>query len=365
MERYPVGMVPGPVRCPEEVLRCYGEDVGSPDLEEDFASLYRHCACRIGRLLNVGGTVALQSGEGMLALWGALNSVMAPGDRLLAVSSGVFGSGFAQMGRALGLEVELLEFPFNSVPDPDRVRDRALRFRPKMITAVHCETPSGTISPLEPLGEIAREVDALFCADFVSSAFGAWLDVDGSGIDIGLLGSQKCLSLPPDLCVTTVSPRAAKAIRQRNYQGYDALLPFLSAPEAGSFPYTHNWRALKALGASLELIEAEGLEEVISRHRRCSALCVEGLLEMGLEIFPERREYCSPTVTAAVVPDGITWREMDQRLRAMGVVLGGSYGPLAGKVFRIGHMGNQAREHLVRRTLDALAEVLCGLCGGR
>ncbi|EHM09312.1 serine-pyruvate aminotransferase/archaeal aspartate aminotransferase [Thermanaerovibrio velox DSM 12556] len=361
MERYPVGMIPGPVRCPEEVLIPYGEDFGSPDLEEDFVSLYRHCAFRIGRLLNAQGTVAIQSGEGMLALWGALNSVTSPGDRLLAVSSGVFGSGFAQMGRALGLEVDLLEFPFNSVPDPERVRARALSFRPKMITAVHCETPSGTISSLEPLGLIAREVDALFCVDLVSSAFGTWLDVEGSHIDLGLLGSQKCLSLPPDLCITTVSPRAARAVRQRNHQGYDALLPFLSAPEAGGFPYTHNWRALKALSVSLELIESEGLEEVIARHRRCSKMCIEGLQEMGVEIFPERQEYCSPTVTAAVVPDGITWRELDQRLRARGVALGGSYGPLAGKVFRIGHMGNQAREHLVRFVLDALSEVLCSL----
>lgn len=361
MERYPVGLVPGPVRCPDQVIRQYWDDPGSPDLEEDFAALYRHCQGRIAKLLNAKGTVAIQSGEGMLALWGALGSTMAPGDRLLAVSSGVFGSGFADMGRALGLEVELVEFPFNSVPDPDRVRQRALSFRPKMITVVHCETPSGTISALEPLGAVAQEVDALFCVDFVSSAFGAALDVDGSHIDLGLLGSQKCLSMPPDLCITTVSPRAAKAIRQRNHQGYDALLPFLAAPEAGSFPYTHNWRALRALWASLDLIEEEGLPEVLARHRRCSSLCVKKLQEMGIDIFPEREEYCSPTVTAAVVPEGISWRELDLRLRSMGVVLGGSYGPLAGKVFRIGHMGNQAREHLVRRALDALSEALCGV----
>ncbi|ACZ19916.1 pyridoxal-phosphate-dependent aminotransferase family protein [Thermanaerovibrio acidaminovorans] len=361
MERYPVGMVPGPVRCPWEVLEAYRGEYGSPDLEEEFAALYRHCQGRIGALLNSKGTVVIQSGEGMLALWGALKSVMAPGDRLLAVSAGVFGSGFAQMGLSLGLEVRSVDFPFNSVPDPEVVRRHALEFAPRMITLVHCETPSGTLCTLKPFGEIAREVDALLCVDAVSSAFGAHLDLEEAQVDLGLIGSQKCLSMPPDLAITVVSPRAARAIRQRGYQGYDALMPFLSSPEPGAFPYTHNWRALMALSASLELIEAEGLERVTARHLRCSRLCVEGLEEMGIEIFPERREYSSPTVTAALVPQGIAWSELDRRLRAMGVVLGGSYGPLAGKVFRIGHMGNQAREHLVQRALDALQEALCGL----
>ena len=358
MERYPVGLVPGPVRVPEAAAARYGEDYGSPDLEGDFLSLYRSCEAGLARLLHTENPVAIQCGEGMLALWGALNSVLAPGDRLLAVSSGVFGSGFAEMGRALGLEVRLLEFPFSRLPDPEEVRQEALRFRPRMMTVVHCETPSGTLTPLEDYGRIAREAEALLCVDFVASAGGAPVRVDDWGIDLGLLGSQKCLSLPPDLCFTSLSPRAREAVRRRGYQGYDALAPFEEARLTGAFPYTHHWRGLAALRQALDLYEEEGQEAVWSRHARAAARCRSRLADLGVALFPEEEAFCSPTVTAARVPEGWTWEALDGALRRRGVVLGGNYGPLAGKVFRFGHMGTQASLPLVDRALDALGEVL-------
>src|SRR5690606_24863679 len=118
-------------------------------------------------------SVPILLGEGMLALWGAMKSVIRPGDKVLAVATGLFGYGFGDMARDLGAEVEVVGFGYDEVADPNRVRDVAREFRPKLVTAVHCETPSGTLNPLKEIGEICREIDALYYVDFVASAGGA------------------------------------------------------------------------------------------------------------------------------------------------------------------------------------------------
>ena len=314
--------------------------------------------CR--QILGTRNDISIQTGEGMIALWGALKSVLLPGDRVLAVSTGLFGAGIGDMARSVGAEVETLDFGDNDIADVQQVREAALRLRPKMITAVHCETPSGTLNPLAELGAISREVDALFYVDFVASGGGVPVDVDACHIDLGLLGSQKVLSLMPDLSMISVSPRAWDAIEHVDYAGYDAIKPWRTAVADRYFPYTHNWQAMAGLQVGIDLLLDEGLENVYQRHADVAAYCRQRLLAMGVELFPVSEAICSPTVTAAHVPAGWTWPDLDAALREQGMVVGGNYGPLAGKVFRIGHMGSQADMGLAERGMDVLAEVLAG-----
>ncbi len=358
MQTYSIPLVPGPVSIPLAVREAYMQDFGSSDLESDFFDLYRRCERGLQTLLGTQNDVAILCGEGMLALWGAMKSVIRPGDRVLAVATGVFGYGFAEMAQALGAQVETVGFGYDAIVEPEKVREAALRFRPRLITAVHCETPSGTLNPLNEVGQIAREVDALYYVDFVASAGGVAVDVDAAQIDLGLLGSQKALSLMPDLSMVSISPRAWDAIEEVGYVGYDALKPWRTAIEQRYMPYTHNWQAMAGLEVALDLLMAEGLEEAYARHAQVAAMCRERLQEMGVALLPADERYSSPTVTAAHVPEGWTWQELDQALRAKGMVVGGSYGPLADKVFRIGHMGSQADYDLVRRGMDVLAAVL-------
>ncbi len=358
MERYSIPLVPGPVSIPPAVLAAYGVDYGSADLEEEFFRLYATCEADLQRLLVTTNDVTIQSGEGMLALWGALKSVLEPGDRVLAVSTGLFGAGIGEMARTCGAEVETLDFGNDDVADPAVVRAAAVRFQPKLITAVHCETPSGTLNPLAELGAISAEVGALFYVDFVASGGGTPVLVDEWKIDLGLLGSQKVLSLMPDLSMISVSARAWAAVEATNYAGYDALKPWRSALEDRYFPYTHNWHALAGLHAALDMLFSEGVELVYQRHADAAALCRQRLQAMGITLFPRREEICAPTVTAAYVPDDWTWPALDAALRARGMAVGGNYGPLAGRVFRIGHMGSQADFALVERGMTVLADVL-------
>jgi len=360
METYEIGLVPGPVSVPPELRAPYQRDYGSPDLEEEFFTLYQVCEGSLGRMLATGNRVVIQSGEGMLALWGALKSVLRPGDRVLAAANGVFGYAIADMARGLGMTVEVVDFGYDDVPDPDQVREAARRLRPRLLTAVHCETPSGTLAELAPLGAISAEVGTLFYVDFVSSGGGVEIRVDDWHIDLGLLGSQKVLSLPPDLAMVTVSERAWEAVKGVGYVGYDALAPWRTGVGDRHLPYTHNWRAMTALYLGTKRLLEEGLPAVFKRHGEVAALCRERLRAMGVELFPKSEAICAPTVTAAKIPPGWTWPDLDRGLRARGMVVGGSYGPLAGKVFRIGHMGSQADGGLVGRGMDVLATVLEG-----
>ena len=360
MRTYPIGLVPGPVSVPREFREAYLENFGSADLEEDFFLLYEENAKLLQRVLKTENAVTIQSGEAMSALWGALKSILLPGDRLLAVSNGVFGRCFAEMAEGLGVSTVVLEAPEGEFPDAGEIREKALAFRPRMITVVHCETPGGILNPIAVLGPIAREAEALLCADVVASAGGADVRTDEWGLDLGLLGSQKVLSLLPDLSMVSVSERAWKAMERVQYQGYDALLPWRSGPAGRYLPYTHNWHAMAALNLSLRRLLEEGLHNSFRRHEDAARYCRKRLADMNVRLYPAREDLCSPTVTAAIVPPEWAWKKLDGALRKRGMAVGGSYGPLAGKVFRIGHMGSQADADLVRKGMDVLEEVLGG-----
>ena len=358
MQTYRIPLVPGPVSVPEMLRAAYQTDYGSADLEEEFFSLYAECERRLQTVLGTRNRVTIQSGEGMLALWGALKSVIRPGDRVLAVATGLFGYGIGEMARQIGAEVDVVGFDQDQAIDPEPVRKKARRFHPQLVTAVHCETPSGVLNPLLEVGKICAEMDTLFYVDFVSSAGGAPVDVDTNHIDLGLLGSQKVLSLLPDLSMVAVSERAWNVVEKVNYAGYDALKPWRTGWQDRSLPYTHNWHALASLRIALDRLLDEGLERVYARHAEVAAYCRRRLREMNVSLFPKNESASSPTVTAAYVSEGWTWERLDAALRNQGMVVGGNYGSLAGKVFRIGHMGSQANRALVEQGMDLLAQVL-------
>lgn len=360
METYPISMMPGPIRVPPEILAAYQKDYGSADLEPEFLELYRQTEHNLQQLFATRNQIAIQTGEGMLVLWGALKSCLKPGDRVVAVANGVFSFGLAEMAESIGASVKVVPIPYNqTITDWQSIEMALADFRPKMITAVHCETPSGTLNPLEQLGKLKHQYEVpLLLTDVVSSVGGAPVKVDEWGIDLALGGSQKVLSCPPDMSFLTVSDAAWEIIVQVNYPGYDAIQPFHSAPKTGVFPYTPNWHGMAALQVASQRILSEGLDNCFHRHAMVAEYCRERLTKMGFTLYPARSAIPAPTVTAVNVPEKIGWRDFDRLLRARGLVVGCNYGPLADKVFRLGHMGSQADLDLVSRALDVIEEVM-------
>ncbi len=360
MQTYPLPMVPGPTRVPAEVLAVYQTNFGSGDMEAEFFDLYAETESNLKLILGTRNQVVIQTGEGMLALWSALKSALQPDDRVLAVATGLFGYGIAEMARSIGAEVKTIGLACNeTLADLTAVERMIVDFRPKMITAVHCETPSGTLNPLAGLGRLkAHHHVPLFYVDAVAGAGGTPVLADEWRIDLCLGGSQKCLSAPPDMSFLSVSAAAWEIIEQVDYVGYDALKPFRTALDKQYFPYTPHWHGVAALNAGAGLLLKEGLSACFARHAKVAAFCREQISAMGLTLYPAPQAIPSPTVTAVNVPPGLAWPELDARLRRRGLVVGGNYGPLAGKVFRLGHMGSQADMALMEQAVAVLKTAL-------
>ncbi|MCL1986317.1 MAG: alanine--glyoxylate aminotransferase family protein [Betaproteobacteria bacterium] len=356
---YPIPMLPGPVSVPDEILAAMRHNYPSGDLETDFFKLYAITGRGLARLMGTRNDVVIMTGEGMLVLWAALKSCLKPGDKVLAAVTGIFGDGLGDMAAGIGCEVRKFCLDYNKTLGDLAPLEKMLEdFSPDMIIAVHCETPSGTLNPLEDLGRIARQHGSLFCVDAVSSIGGVDIQADAWGIDVLLGGSQKCLSAPPSMSFLSISPPAWERIERTGYQGYDALIPWRSIDGEYTCPYTPYWHGLAALHAGVQRILREGPERVFARHGEVALQCRDGLQELGIELWPAPDSTPAPTVTAALVPTGITWHEWRARLRARGLVVGGSLGPLAGKVFRLGHMGSQAEQRLMTDALAVLREAL-------
>ena len=360
MLTYPIPMVPGPVKVAQEVLEAYQTNYGSADLESEFLELYNRTEANLKTILSTKHQIVIQSGEGMLALWTALKSCLLPGDRVLSIVTGVFGDGIGDMAASIGAAVKKISLPYNQTISDFTEIEKALKsVDPKMITVVHCETPSGTLNPIEELGQRKKDLGIpLLYVDAVSSIGGVPVLTDEWNIDLCLGGSQKCLSSLPDMAFLSVSDVAWEIIEHVDYVGYGALKPFRTAQAEHYFPYTPNWHGVAGLNTGAELILREGLSNSYSRHEEVANFCREQLKEIGLTLFPAEDAIPAPTVTAVNVPQEITWPEFDAELRRRGLVVAGSYGPLAGKVFRLGHMGTQADMELINKALEVIRAVV-------
>lgn len=356
----PIPMIPGPVTVSSPVLEALARDYGSGQVEADFLALYHATGRALARLMGTRHDVVIMTGEGMLALWSGLKSCLAPGDRVLSVATGVFGDGIGDMAASFGCQVRKVSYPFNeTVHTLERIAEAIVSFRPHMITAVHCETPSGTLNPLEGIGQLKRRHHVpLFYVDAVASLGGTPVQMDEWGVDVLLGASQKCLSAPPSLSFLGVSPVAWERAAAVGYEGYDALLPWRTVRQEGRCPYTPYWHGVAALHMAAQALLEEGMEAVFARHEAAERACRLGAEALGLRMWPATAAVPSPTVTALMVPEGWLWPRWQAALRQRGLVVAGSFGPMTGTVFRLGHMGRQASIPLMEQALGAMEDAL-------
>ena len=231
MKIYRIPMVPGPVSVSREVLEAGQENFGSADLEKEYIDLYKATEKSLRKIMQTKNSVVIQTGEGMLALWSALKSCLLPGDKVLVLSTGLFGYGMGGMAEAIGCEVRTVGFGFDETfTDFDLIEKAIREFQPKMITMVQNETPSGTMNPVAEIGALKEKYAVpLLYVDAVSGLGGSVVKTDEWHIDLCLGASQKCLSAPASMSFLSVSDRAWEIIEEVGYVGYDALLPFRTA----------------------------------------------------------------------------------------------------------------------------------------
>jgi alanine-glyoxylate transaminase/serine-glyoxylate transaminase/serine-pyruvate transaminase len=303
------------------------------------------------------------SGTGSAGMEACIVNVVEPGDEVIVGVNGVFGTRMAEVAERAGGSVVRVEAPWGRVIRPEQV-EAALRNarRPKLVALVHAETSTGAWQPLADAVRLAHEHGALFLADCVTSLGGVPVAVDEWGIDVAYSATQKCLSCPPGLAPVTFGPRALEALRRRRHRVQswylDVTLLQQYWGEERVYHHTAPISMNYALHEALRLVAEEGLAARFARHRLNHEALVAGLATLGLELAAEEGHRL-PMLNAARVPDGVDEARVRARLLAgPGIEIGGGLGPMKGRVWRIGLMGESSRRAHVLALLAALEEGL-------
>ncbi len=356
----------GPVQVAERTLR----DQSRPVLyhyDPAFVALFDRTCRLLQQVFQTRYDVVIMQGEALLGLEAAAASLISPGDQVLNLVSGVFGKGYQAFIERYGGETVELAVAYNEAIDPDDVR-RTLAQHPgvKFLSVVHSETPSATINPVQAIGSVAKEFDVVTIVDTVSGLGGEPLRLEEWGIDVAVAGPQKCLSGPPGLCLMAISPRAWDIMEARRPPLRGSYLSILDWRDTWIarrvFPYTPSVSTIYALESILAQVLEEGLERCAARHALIARACRAGVEALGLTLWAARPEIASSAVTGVVVPDGLSDEQIRGRMRERyGVMVSGGYGDLAGKLFRLGHMGLAAHPTFLAAQLAMLERSLADL----
>jgi len=301
------------------------------------------------------------SGTGSAGMEAAVANFVEPGCKFALLTNGFFADRIGEMARRQGAQVARLAKPWGEPFDPQEVREFIRREQPRVVAFVQAETSTGMYNQAKPICEAAHAADALVIADCVTSLGGMPVLVDENGIDIAYSCTQKGLSCPPGLAPMTVGPRALERLRARSSPAqswYLDLLLLESYYFGRKYHHTASATMLYALREGLALVAEEGRENRWERHRRNHLAFVAGIQAMGLRMHVAEGHRLW-TLNTPRVPDGVDDAQVRQYLLAeRGIEIAGGFGPLAGKVFRIGLMGHGSRAENVLLILEALAAAL-------
>lgn len=348
-------MTAGPTQVKENVRMARSIETTNPDLDPAFFDFYKETCDILQELLHSSGPAYILSGEGILGLEAACASLTEPGDRVLVLDNGIFGKGFADFVNIYGGEPVLFTFDYQKPIDADELKaflDKDSDF--KYATVVHCDTPSGVINDVSNICPLLAEYGILSVVDSVAGMFGEYVNVDESKIDILCGGSQKALSAPAGLTMLWVSEKALATMENRKTpiaSFYANILTFKTYYEDQWFPYTMPISDIHGLRAAVDNVKAE--PDIIDRHAKIAAATRAAVEKAGLKLY--LKAGFSNTVTVIEVPEGVTDAQILSTLRdKYGILISGCFDVLAGKVVRIGHMGENARVDEMAATLDAL-----------
>ena len=355
-------MTAGPTQVRENVRQARSLVTTNPDLDEAFYDFYKETCELLEKLLHSSGTAYVLGGEGILGLEAACASLTEPGDRVLVLDNGIFGKGFADFVKMYGGEPVLFTSDYRNPIDVNDLKaflDKDSDF--KYATVVHCDTPSGVINDISKICPLLAEYGILNVVDSVAGMFGEYVNFDDSKIDILCGGSQKALSAPAGLTMVWVSDKAMQVMENRKTPVaafYANLLNFKTYYEDKWFPYTMPISDITGLRVAVDNVIAE--EDMVGRHAKIAAATRKAVTEAGLKLYLESGY--SNTVTVIEVPEGLTDQQILSTMRdKYNVMISGCFDVLAGKVIRIGHMGENANIEDMAQTFDAMDKTFADL----
>ena len=333
-------------------------------LDPAFLTIMDEVQRRLRSLFRTANPLTIPiSGTGSAGMEAALVNVIEHGDAVIVGINGVFGSRMAAMVERCGGRPIPIESPWGRIIEPDAIADALKRYAPvKAVAVVHAETSTGVHQPLEDIGRLCRHFDTLLIVDAVTSLAGLPLDVDGWNIDIAYSGTQKCLSCPPGLAPLTIGERALAAIRSRRtpcqswYLDVSLIADYWVSSKR-AYHHTAPISMIYALQEALRLVDEEGLDARNARHRTNSHALMAGLDALGFEPIAQEGARLT-TLHCVVPPPGIdeAWGRKTL-LQEYGIEIGAGLGPLQGKAWRIGLMGESSTRANVEALLGALEQM--------
>lgn len=331
--------IPGPTPIPPSVLQAMQQPMVSHRGTE-FTDIVASLQGDLRYLFQTENDCLILAGSGTAAMEAAVANLVAPGRPVLAVVAGKFGERWSQLARTYQADVKELIVPWGQGVDLNQLAAAIAQHQPEVLFITHNESSTGVSQDIAGAAAICQQAGCLIVVDAISSLGGAEFRTDAWGIDVAITGSQKCLMLPPGLSFLAVSQQAwDKMAKNNSPRFYFDLLRYRKGVHNGQAPYTPAVSLIFGLQESLRLIRSEGLENVWQRHRLMQQMIRQGLAAAGVPLFVAE-EWASVTVTAALAPAGLqleAWRK--ELAKETGIVLASGQDSLAGRVFRVGHMG--------------------------
>lgn len=368
-------MTPGPVEADPRVLRALSTPIIG-QFDPQFLNLMDETSDLLRYVFQTSNHRAFPvDGTSRSGLEAVLTSIIEPGDKVLVPVFGRFGYLLTEMVDRAGGQTHMMEAEWGQVYDPQEVIAEIKKINPKVVAVVHGETSTGRMQPLEEIGAFCRENDILFVVDAVATLAGVEFNTDEWNVDAVITGTQKCLAVPTGMAPLTYNDRIEEILQARkkierglsydavndkkiqsNYFDLSQIQDYWSPDRLNH--HTESTTMLYALREGLRVIKEEGIKSRIDRHTKHGKALSLGLKAMGVELFG-KEENKLPVVTIVKVPEGISEQAVRQTmLNQFGIEIAGAFGPLKGKVWRIGSMGYSSRKNNILRVLSALESTL-------
>jgi len=362
MKNQKLVMIPGPTPTVRSITDQMGRETvafGDPAFVKDFKELI----IDLKELLKVEGECFVVAGTGTMAMEMAIANVTKRGDNVLVVSNGFFGDRFIDLCQRKGLEVDVLSAPWGEVVSAEAIENKLNEKNYAAITVTHVDTATGAVAPIQEIGKVLKKFpETVYIVDGVAATAGEREYVDPMGIDILFTGSQKAFGVAPGLAILwagqkALARRKALGTIPEFYIDFEKWIPIMNDPS--KYFATPAVNMIWALKESVRLINEEGIEARYDRHTRVSNAVNAALEALGFKILAKEGNRCS-TLSNVLYPEGINDAEFRKILAEEGAMVAGGLAAYAGKMFRLGHMGN-IDDHTVYSAIAAIERTLINL----
>ncbi len=352
-------MIPGPT----PVARSIQDQMGRETVafgDADFIKDFKEALDDLKEIFKTKGQAFVVAGTGTLAMEMGISNVTKEGDKVLVISHGYFGDRYAELCQRKGLQVDVLSSEWGSIVPVEEIEKKLKEKDYKAVTVTHVDTSTGVCAPIWEIGEIIKKYeDTILVVDGVCATGAEPEYIDDMGIDVLITGSQKALGLPPGLALVFAGEKALERrksleVIREYYMDFEKWLPVMEDPS--KYFATPAVNMIWALKAALNIIKEEGIENRYERHKKFATAMQSAIESIGFRILAEK-EHRAVTLSNVLYMEGIEDIEFRKVLAEEGVVVAGGLGEYAGKMFRLGHMGNIDYHYLVS-TISAIERTL-------